>query len=79
MSQWLVIALPSLTPKLCNLDAMHERARVGCTLTDELISTTHSIGTQFANVAAYRECQEFEISDLVGHSARVVAILVGCG
>jgi hypothetical protein len=46
---------------------------------DELISTTDSIGTRFANVAAYRECPELEISELVGYSVRVVAILVGCG
>jgi hypothetical protein len=46
---------------------------------DELVSTINSIGTRFANVAAYRECQELEISELVGYSVRVVAILVGCG
>jgi hypothetical protein len=58
---------------------MHERTRVGCTLLDELVSTINSIGTRFANVAAYRECQELEISELVGYFVRVVAILVGCG
>jgi hypothetical protein len=46
---------------------------------DEVTSTMDSIGTRFANVAAYCECQELEISELVGYSVRVVAILVGCG
>jgi hypothetical protein len=58
---------------------MHERTRVGCTLLDELVSTINSIGTRFADVAAYREYEELEISELLGYSVRVVAILVGCG